>query len=857
MGDPAGPIRSAWAGRWEALRESLAGILSSSSLRRGMTSVLIVVVVQASVLAVTYRAVVFHGRTLLTGVYVAGTESQAPAYGYSGPPIAGSNEIDPGASAWQLAPQIVKAHQEVFGGELPLWDANVMLGAPLAADAEGGLFNPLTWPLVASPATTTWNIWLLLRLLSAALLCSLLASYLGLGLLPSIVAGSIFMLSGVFMERTTTDQTGIMATLPLVILGVEACIRQPSRWSSGVLALAIASTVLFGMPEESFMCLLMGAAYFIVRFGAVCLRRDRRSCLRAGYAAAGGAAIGALFSLPLVVPLEEYLGVAFTQHAAGSHPALLLENAKQLLSLIGPHWNVVGPHSEGGPTAPVDNWFGVGACVLAFVGLGTGSLSRSTRGVLAISALAIEAKTVGFPGWYNQLVGNAPVIGDVFIWAYGGVIVSLGVAILAGHGLDRIQLRRVGIRGIAVAALVVVALIIVGAPSYLSGTPIRWDQVAVTGATLLAVTAGVMIALRAVRWLRLAGVALVWVAVTTELVVLASPEFALPVSYDALSPTPTSAYLEGVDPSGTGRTYSTNGILYPTTNQAFGLDDVRNLDAIYINRTYEYLKLFVVPGLSDRFDGEGTNAANVVNNPFFNALNVKYILVGPPQAQNATGLPPDQYRLATVAADGVGVYENLNAAPRAQVVFNATRAGSEGEAISAMSEPGFDPTASAVVEAPASTRVPSYQRAPVTATMALYQDDEVIMNTTTTEPGTLVLADAYYPGWVAEIDGKPAPIYATDLALRGVIVPAGTHTIVMRYEPASVVVGALGVPAGVALWVIGGVAVPVGGGVLRRRRQARSRSSSREQDLGGDQLPGGSSAGDSAVPAPPSPPNRT
>ena len=782
---------------------------------------LIVVLVQTSVLAVTYRAVVFHGRSLMTGMYVTGAEGQALAYRYTGPPIEGSNEIDPGASAWAYEPQIAKAHQEVSDGELPLWDANVMLGTPLAADAEGGLFNPLTWPLVASPTPTTWDIWLLLRLLSAGLLCSLLASYLRLGLLSSIVAGSIFMLSGVFMERTATIQTGIMATLPLVILGVEACIRQPSRWSSGVLALAIACTVLFGMPEESFMCLLMGAAYFIVRFGAVCLSRDRSNCVRAGYAAAGGAAIGALFSLPLVVPLEEYLGVAFTQHSAGSHPALLLENAKQLLSLIGPHWNVVGPHPEGGPTAPVDNWFGVGAIVLALVGLGTGSLPRSTRAVLAISAIAIEAKTVGFPGWYNQLVGNAPIIGDVYIWAYGGVIVSLGVAILAGHGLDRIQLRRAGIRGIAVAGLVVVGLIIAGAPSYLSGTTIRWDQVAVTGVVLLVVTGGVALACRAVGWPRLAGLTMVGVAVTGELIFLATPEFALPLRYNPYTPTPSTTYLQSVDPSGAGRTYSSTGILYPTTNQAFDLDDIRNLDPIYIDRTWEYLHLFVAPGLSesDLFDGEGTNAASVVNNPFFNVLNVKYILEAPPRAQNASDLPTDQYHLVTVTADGVGIYQNLDAAPRAQVVFDATRVESESAAISAMSQPGFDPMTSAVVEAGASTEIPSSDEAPVPATMELYQDNEVVLRTTTSERGMLVLSDAYFPGWVAEVDGKPAPIYATDLAFRGVIVPAGTHTIVMRYEPTSVVVGALGVPAGLALWGIGGWLIPGGLYLIRRKRR--------------------------------------
>src|ERR1019366_407740 len=98
MADPSNSMRSTPAGQWDALRRRLVRILWSSGFRRGATSVLIVVLVQTSVLAVTYRAVVFHGRSLMTGMYVTGAEGQALAYRYTGPPIEGSNEIDPGAS---------------------------------------------------------------------------------------------------------------------------------------------------------------------------------------------------------------------------------------------------------------------------------------------------------------------------------------------------------------------------------------------------------------------------------------------------------------------------------------------------------------------------------------------------------------------------------------------------------------------------------------------------------------------------------------------------------------------------------------------------------------------------------------
>jgi uncharacterized membrane protein YfhO len=55
--------------------------------------------------------------------------------------------------------------------------------------------------------------------------------------------------------------------------------------------------------------------------------------------------------------------------------------------------------------------------------------------------------------------------------------------------------------------------------------------------------------------------------------------------------------------------------------------------------------------------------------------------------------------------------------------------------------------------------------------------------------GWLVLTDSYYPGWRAWIDGKPAPIDRFSDALRSVDVPAGQHTIEMRYQPSTFRVG--------------------------------------------------------------------
>jgi hypothetical protein len=47
----------------------------------------------------------------------------------------------------------------------------------------------------------------------------------------------------------------------------------------------------------------------------------------------------------------------------------------------------------------------------------------------------------------------------------------------------------------------------------------------------------------------------------------------------------------------------------------------------------------------------------------------------------------------------------------------------------------------------------------------------------------VVLADTWFPGWSASVDGAPAAIYRVNQLARGVAVPPGRHRLEMRYEP--------------------------------------------------------------------------
>ena len=213
--------------------------------------------------------------------------------------------------------------------------------------------------------------------------------------------------------------------------------------------------------------------------------------------------------------------------------------------------------------------------------------------------------------------------------------------------------------------------------------------------------------------------------------------------------------------------------------------------------------------------------------PQYNFLGARYVIrpkgdppAGEPYAADFIPVFDD--------APTLTVYENTRALPLAHVVPRAVAVASAEEAWGPLHAPDWDPTAQVYVEGgpPLAGEAGGDNRVEHLA----YAPNRLVYAVETTGPAYLVLAEPYYPGWRATVDGAPAPIYRANLAFRAVYIEAaGAHTVELAFAPESFALGAA--ISALTLAALLGAGAWASARAMRRRR-----------GNGGDRRPEGSLA---------------
>ena len=180
------------------------------------------------------------------------------------------------------------------------------------------------------------------------------------------------------------------------------------------------------------------------------------------------------------------------------------------------------------------------------------------------------------------------------------------------------------------------------------------------------------------------------------------------------------------------------------------------------------------------------------NTPVLNALNTRYLIVDDkyPPVENYAALGPAWFVDSVVPA----------ATPDEEIALIGQVDLRTQAVVDARSVPGVTST------------VPGG-----TIEMTSYTPNEVRYRYSTPQDRVAVFSEVFYPnGWTATVDGQPINIFRADWTLRGALLPAGDHEVVMRFAPQSYKTGAT-VSLIASLLLLLMLAAAIGLGIFRKK----------------------------------------
>lgn len=188
----------------------------------------------------------------------------------------------------------------------------------------------------------------------------------------------------------------------------------------------------------------------------------------------------------------------------------------------------------------------------------------------------------------------------------------------------------------------------------------------------------------------------------------------------------------------------------------------------------------------------------LLSHPLLDLYGVRYVLATEPLAHAGSrvdGLSPAAFH----------VYERPHALPRAFVVATVRPHAADADVIAAMAAIDFAPAHAALALA-ADLPVPlpaADDDAPPRAVR--FRRDEPTRVELEVEAGArpwLLLTDTWLPGWVATVDGVPAPIVRGDHAFRLVALPPSACRVEFRYHAPGLFTGLCAAAIAAAVWLL-------------------------------------------------------
>lgn len=656
----------------------------------------------------------------------------------------------------------------IRAGQLPLWTSQICSGYPLVgapADPLGLLLFTLLPP---APAL---DLLLIVLLLVAAHGTFNLARRFGADRTGAVVAGLGFTASGYI--ATQLQHLSIMSTivwLPVGLVLIDRVLSPSARHRGLLLAtlgLLYANQLLAGFPQAPYICGLVYGSFALFRVVVDRRLRPLRESLALLAGIAGTLVLGAAAGAVILLPLSELTAVSDRAGPLDYQWATYTNFWPwNFITFFVPYFN--GDASDKSYIGPPPFWENYGYVGFVTMLLAIYGAVRERRRPLVVFLIVMTVTAFSF------ILGPRT---PVYYLAYELV-----------PGMARF---RAPTRFLVVVELGLVLLAAIGLTHFRAALQRRW----VTSA--------------APRWIAIA----ICVVTAVDLVFHQSRQNAFVPARDWLAP-PRTVDIVRAD-SAAPRTFTPHhrdihrrahdraafgwknvepyfklrDLLEPNTGGGYW--DVPSADC-YVGLaplwyvlvwSYHYYENSLI---HDRAWQKFADETLSIRPQFVNLLRtfgVTHVLSPYP------GEDPD---LTLVAREPNAYVYRVEGAARVRFVRAARRTPTDALAAARLREPTFDPDEEILL-----LNAPDSVRPRVEDTAALpnngagraritHEDArQLVIDAVAPQDGFLLLADMYYPGWRAEVDGATTPIYRANMSLRGIALPKGQHAVRFIYEPAS------------------------------------------------------------------------
>ena len=678
-------------------------------------------------------------------------------------------------------------------GQLPGWVPYIYGGLPLAAN-PGSTFYPVRFLAdLAFPVVWILPIIFVVQFFIAGIGMYLLARELGCRSWVAFVSGVAFELTGIVVSSVYAGHDGrvIVATFtPLFFYFLHRGIRTGKLAPFAGAAATIGFSLLSFQIQSNYYLLLAGAIWAVFLLVQQGLYRDGKVLGSRVALGLGAVAFGFVLAAVNFLPFLDYIelsprgaegGRGYDYSVSWSMPPA------ELMGIAVPEQAGILDHYQGANPFKLHVEY-VGALVIALLLLGV-RFARANRYWLFFGGLALFSLTIAFGGYtpiYRLYYAILPGTARFRAPSISFFLVSFALVTMAALTLERLAAWREETPredrsiGAWVGGLAAVAMVLAGMMTSSAGSAPR-DAAMVAGYgrfALFTILIGAVLWLWSSARLRTSAAAILLAVVTAaDLWIVDRHFFATVEPPERIFSRDDVVNFIQRQPD-RGRVwvlpFPQESVYMGSGNYLmnFGIDQAGGEHGNQLQRYNEFV------GAGQDVYVDWSNFAESAN--FLDAANIRYVI-----AMVQLEIP----NMVEVHRGSALVYENTAALPRAYAVGNVLSAEGD-EALDLIASEGFDPRTTAVVAGPPPADLATGGTVSATTEITEYTPDRVVVNTAVDGPALLVLADNFYHGWQATVNGEPVEILRTNHTFRGVPVNAGENEVVFEYRNRDLTLGA-------------------------------------------------------------------